>query len=43
MSKLHSYCAAVADGTLTPTPGLRGWWRRAACLLIRTHGAGVPF
>jgi len=39
---LSTYCQAVADGTL-PSIGLRGWLRRAVCLLARTHRAGVPF
>ena len=43
MSNLSSYCEAVADGTIAPTPGLRGLLRRALCLLVRTHVAGVPF
>lgn len=43
MPQLHSYCHAVSEGTLQPATGLRGWWRRTVCLLVRTHGAGVPF
>ena len=39
---LSTYCQAVADGAL-PTTGLRGWLRRAVCVLVRTHRAGVPF
>ncbi len=40
---LTSYCQAVADGTVAPTPGVRGLWRKTLCLLVRTHHAGVPF
>lgn len=43
MTQLTSYCQAVADGTIAPAAGLRGLWRRALCLLVRTHRAGVPF
>ncbi len=43
MSKLVSYCQAVDNGTLPPATGLRGLWRRALCVLVRTHTAGVPF
>jgi hypothetical protein len=39
---LSTYGQAVADGTLTSTD-LRGWMRRAVCVLVRTHRAGVPF
>lgn len=39
---LSTYCKAVADGTLSST-GLRGWLRRAVCVLARAHRAGVPF
>lgn len=39
---LSTYCQAVADGAL-PSTGLRGWLRRAVCVLVRTHRAGVPF
>lgn len=39
---LRTYCQAVADGTLS-SAGLRGRLRRAVCLLVRTHRAGVPF
>ena len=42
-SSLVSYCQAVADGTIAPATGLRGLWRRAACLLVGSHRAGVPF
>ncbi len=43
MSNLSTYCQAVADGTIGPPTGLRGLLRRALCLLVRTHSAGVPF
>jgi hypothetical protein len=43
MSKLTTYCQAVEDGTLPEPTGLRGLLRRVLCLLVRTHGAGVPF
>ncbi len=43
MTDLGSYCQAVADGSLPPVGGLRGLWRRAVCVLVRTHTAGVPF
>ena len=43
MSNLASYCQAVADGTIQPTDGFRGLWRRVVCVLVRTHTAGVPF
>ncbi len=43
MSNLASYCQAVSDGTIAPAKGLRGLWRRALCVLVRTHSAGVPF
>jgi hypothetical protein len=43
MSNLSSYCQAVADGEIPPAGGFRGWWRRAVCVLVRTHTAGVPF
>jgi hypothetical protein len=39
---LRTYCQAVEDGTLSST-GLRGFLRRAVCVLVRTHRAGVPF
>ena len=39
---LQTYCQAVADGTIAST-GFRGLLRRALCLLVRTHTAGVPF
>ncbi len=39
---LTTYCQAVADGTFCAT-GFRGLLRRALCLLVRTHAAGVPF
>lgn len=39
---LTTYCQAVADGTLEST-GFRGLLRRALCLLVRAHTAGVPF
>jgi hypothetical protein len=39
---LSTYCQAVADGTIEST-GVRGWLRRAVCVLVRTHSAGVPF
>ena len=39
---LNTYCQAVADGRLSST-GLRGLFRRAVCVLARTHSAGVPF
>jgi len=39
---LTTYCQAVADGTIDST-GFRGLLRRALCLLVRTHMAGVPF
>ncbi len=40
---LTTYCQAVADGTVTPPPGVRGVWRRLLCLFVRTHQARVPF
>ena len=43
MSHLASYCQAVADGTIPAADGWRGLWRRALCVLVRTHRAGVPF
>jgi len=43
MSNLSTYCQAVADGTIEPAKGVRGLLRRALCLLVRTHAAGVPF
>lgn len=43
MSNLSTYCQAVADGTIEPATGVRGLLRRALCLLVRTHTAGVPF
>lgn len=43
MSNLSTYCQAVADGTIKPVTGVRGLLRRALCLLVRTHAAGVPF
>ncbi len=43
MSNLASYCQAVADGTIPAAGGFRGLWRRAVCVLVRTHAAGVPF
>jgi hypothetical protein len=39
---LNNYCQAVADGTISST-GLRGWLRRAVCVMVRAHSAGVPF
>ena len=39
---LSTYCQAVADGTIE-SAGFRGLLRRALCLLVRTHSAGVPF
>lgn len=39
---LRTYCQAVNDGTIEST-GFRGLLRRALCLLVRTHSAGVPF
>jgi hypothetical protein len=39
---LTTYCQAVGDGTIDST-GFRGLLRRALCLLVRTHVAGVPF
>ena len=43
MSNLSIYCQAVADGTIEPATGVCGLLRRALCLLVRTHTAGVPF
>lgn len=43
MSTLTTYCQAVADGTVEAPKGFRGLLRRALCLLVRTHAAGVPF
>jgi hypothetical protein len=43
MSDLTTYCQAVADGTVEMPRGLRGLLRRALCLLVRSHRAGVPF
>jgi len=43
MSDLSTYCQAVADGTIEAPSGFRGLLRRALCLLVRTHLAGVPF
>ena len=42
-SRLTTYCQAIADGTVETPRGLRGLLRRALCLLVRTHRAGVPF
>ncbi len=39
---LTTYCQAVQDGTISST-GFRGALRRALCVLVRAHLAGVPF
>jgi len=39
---MSTYCQAVVDGTIDST-GFRGMLRRALCVLVRAHVAGVPF